>query len=227
MSVQGPIDNGGPSEKIDLAELFAAQVRACPGAIAIQTRDESISYVELHARANRLANVIRAAGVGVETPVGILMDQCVEHIVAQVSICKVGATCVPLDPGDPREHIAWMMQDAETSLVITNASSHDMVPDALRLCVDADAAKIVRGSSTCPLPGAGAQARTHILYAFDPTGQPQAIEVLARDLARLVLGSDDAPITASDVVAQLAGLGLTAKLREVWGPLLSGARIRL
>jgi non-ribosomal peptide synthetase component F len=191
------------SENPGLAQRFDVQMRTSPAAIAIQTLDETISYVELHARANRLANLLRAAGMGIEAPIGLLMGKCVEHIVAQVAICKVGATCVPLHPDEPRERIAWMMRDAGTSLVITNASSRDMVPDAVRLCVDADAARIMQASSFCPLPKTGAEARSYVLYTFGPTGLSERIDVLARDIE------------------------LNARLSEVWGPLLSGGRIVL
>jgi non-ribosomal peptide synthetase component F len=216
---------GMTRNEIGLAPLFEDQMRTGPAAVAIQTRNEAISYVELHARANRLANVLRAAGVGVETPIGILMGQCVEHIVAHVAICKAGATCVPLHRDHPHERIAWMMQDAETSLVITNASSRDMVPKALRLCVDADAPRIVRGSSVCPLPKAGADARSHILYAFDSTGQPKRIEVRARDIVRAV--HETMQRAPNDRRAQLASFPFDATLFEVWGPLMCGDRIVL
>jgi non-ribosomal peptide synthetase component F len=218
-------DSGTIAHHEGLAQLFDIQMRTGPAAIAIQTRAETISYVELHARANRLANVLRASGVGVETPVGILMGMCVEHIVAQVAICKVGATCVPLDPEYPRECIALMMRDAGTALVITNASSRDMVPDALRLCVDADAARILRGSSVCPMPNTSAETRSHILYTFGSTGQPERVEVLARDITRLV--HETVQNTANDRVAQLASFRFDAALFEVWGPLMCGGRIVL
>jgi non-ribosomal peptide synthetase component F len=208
-----------------LAQLFDDQMRAGPAAIAIQTHAESISYVELHARTNRLANLLRAAGVDIETPVGILMGRCVEHIVAHVAICKVGATCVPLHLDHPRERIAWMMQDAGTPVVITNASSHDMVPAPLRLCVNADAARIVRGSSVCPLPNVGAEARTHILYSFDSADQPKRIEVLARDIVRAV--HDAMQPTSNERGAELASVAFDAALLEIWGPLLCGGRVVL
>jgi non-ribosomal peptide synthetase component F len=169
-----------------LAQLFDFQRRTRPSAIAIQTHDERISYVELHARANRLANLLRAAGVVVETRVGILMGKCIESIVAQVAICKAGSTCVPLDPSHSHERIEWMIRDAGISLIITHASTRDIMPDVPRLCVDTDAARIVRGSSICPLPEAGAEARSHIIYTFDAIGRPERVDVLARDIARLV-----------------------------------------
>lgn len=210
---------------VGLAQLFDDQMRADPAAIAIETRDEAISYVELHARANRLANVLRAAGVDIETPVGILMGRCVEHIVAHVAICKVGATCVPLHLDHPRERIAWMMQDAGPPVAITNASSPDIVPTPLRLCVDADAARIVRGSSVCPLPNAGAETRSHILYSFDSADQPKRIEVLARDIVRAV--HDAIPPAPTEHDAELASVAFDAGLLEIWGPLLGGGRVML
>jgi non-ribosomal peptide synthetase component F len=224
-----PLRIAGPAEMTassdGLAQLFDVQMRARPGAIAIRTGNEAVSYVELHARSNRLANVLRAAGAGIETPVGILMGPCVEHIVAQVAICKVGATCVPLDPEYPRECIAFMVRAAGTSLIVTNASSRDKAPNAQRLCVDADAARILRGSSVCPMPTAGADARSHILFTFGSTGQPERIDVLARDVVRLVHAA--AQSHANDRVAPLTSVPFDATLMEVWGPLTCGGRIVL
>lgn len=80
-----------------LDELLAAQVRARPEAVAIDAGKESISYVELDRRVNRLAHRLRELGVGEETPVGVFMGPRIEQIVAQIAICKSRGTYVPLD----------------------------------------------------------------------------------------------------------------------------------
>src|SRR5690606_9591509 len=107
-SIVDPVWRGGyspyPSTE-GLAELLARQVRARPGAVAIEAGEERLTYAELDRRASQLAHTLRDLGVNNETPVGVFMSPRIEQIVAQVAICKAGGTYVPLDPDYPRERL--------------------------------------------------------------------------------------------------------------------------
>ncbi|MGE7440106.1 condensation domain-containing protein, partial [Kitasatospora sp. NPDC001175] len=54
-----------------LLEVFRAQVRAMPDAVAVVGSDASLTYAELDARANRLAHALIARGVGPERLVAV------------------------------------------------------------------------------------------------------------------------------------------------------------
>ncbi|MFL5538259.1 MAG: condensation domain-containing protein, partial [Longimicrobiaceae bacterium] len=93
-------------------QLFEAQAARTPGAVAVRFEEESLTYRELNARANRLAHHLRGHGVGPEVRVGVLMERGVEMVVSLLAVLKAGGAYVPLDPGLPAERLAYMLEDS-------------------------------------------------------------------------------------------------------------------
>lgn len=210
-----------------LAELFTAQVAATPTNLAVQQGAESLSYAALEQRAARLAQALMAHGVGVETPVGVMMQAGISHIVTQVAIALVGATCVPLDPEYPCERLALMVEDARVAWIVGERGAAlstfcAMCPAVFVVYEGEQHPEVPRGLA--PLV-AGAQLRTHILYTSGSTGRPKGIEIIGRAINRLVLASHPVQVKAGDRMAQIASFSFDAALFEVWGALLNGATI--
>ena len=82
-------------------ERFEAQVERTPGAAALVFEDETLSYAELNARANRLAHHLRSLGVGPDARVGICVERSLEMVVGVLAVLKAGGAYVPLDPALP------------------------------------------------------------------------------------------------------------------------------
>ncbi|MGO4851176.1 AMP-binding protein, partial [Inquilinus sp. 2KB_12] len=58
-------------------DLFEAQMRRTPDAVALEHGGEVVSYAELNRRANRLAHVLIGRGIGPESVVGIALPRSV------------------------------------------------------------------------------------------------------------------------------------------------------
>src|SRR5262245_2832938 len=99
--------------------LFEAQVEHEPGKTAIVCSGKQLSYGELNERANQLAHYLGRLGVGSETLVGICVDRSIEMIVGLLGILKAGGAYVPLDPEYPTERLAFMMQNAQAPILLT------------------------------------------------------------------------------------------------------------
>ncbi|MET3498335.1 condensation domain-containing protein, partial [Variovorax boronicumulans] len=91
--------------------LFEDQVERTPDAVALVFEDESLSYAELDARANRLAHHLQSLGVGPDARVALLLERGVSMVVALLATLKAGGAYVPLDPAYPTERLAFMLQD--------------------------------------------------------------------------------------------------------------------
>src|SRR5262245_43187538 len=105
-----------------VAQLYAAQAAQTPDAIAVVFEQEALSYAQLEARANQLAQHLRALGVGAETVVGLCLERSLEMVVALLGILKAGGAYLPLDPSYPAQRLYYMMTDARLSLVLTHSS---------------------------------------------------------------------------------------------------------
>ncbi|HEV3049920.1 MAG TPA: AMP-binding protein, partial [Longimicrobium sp.] len=100
-------------------ELFEAQAARTPDAVAVRFEDESLTYAELNARANRLAHYLRARGVGPEVRVGVLVERSPALIAAVLGVLKAGGAYVPLDPTYPAERLRYVLQDSGARVLVT------------------------------------------------------------------------------------------------------------
>ena len=127
-------------------QLFEDQVTRTPDAIAVVYEDTQLTYRELNVRANQLAHYLRQLGVGPEVLVGLYTERSLEMIVGLLGILKAGGTYVPLDPGYPAERIAFMLEDAHITLLLTQQHLTAQLPiHAVGIvCLDTEA--------ECPLP---------------------------------------------------------------------------
>ncbi|HEV2904137.1 MAG TPA: AMP-binding protein, partial [Pyrinomonadaceae bacterium] len=103
-------------------KLFEAQAARTPDATAVVFGDAQLSYRELNARANQLARELVRLGTEGESLVGICLERSPEMVVAVLATLKAGAAYVPLDPNYPQERLAFMLQDAGATVLLTQSA---------------------------------------------------------------------------------------------------------
>ena len=108
--------------------LFEAQAKKAPDRVAIRFEDEEWTYAELDQRADRLARHLQKLGVGPEIPVGICLERSPSMVLAVFAVLKAGGAYVPLDPSFPPERLAFMAEDAEVPILITQKDLADRLP---------------------------------------------------------------------------------------------------
>ncbi|NPC78897.1 non-ribosomal peptide synthase/polyketide synthase [Pyxidicoccus fallax] len=209
--------------------LFEAQVERTPDAVAIVAGDVTVTYAELERRANQLARRLVGMGVRPEVRVGVCLERSVDLVVAMLAILKAGGAYVPLDPAHPTERLAYMLADSGVPFLLTHGTLGDgldapgILPlnlDTERPMLDAMAHHPVRASVT-------PEGLAYIIYTSGSTGRPKGVAVHHRAIVRLVMDTDYVRLTPEDRVAQLSNTSFDAATFEVWGALLSGARLVL
>src|SRR6185369_9793186 len=95
---------------------------------ALVFNDRQLTYDALNKKANQLAHHLKKLGVGPETIVGLALDRSVEMIVGLLAILKAGGAYLPLDPSYPRERLAFMIEEPETWIVLTQKHLHSQLP---------------------------------------------------------------------------------------------------
>ncbi|MGO4870615.1 MAG: AMP-binding protein [Roseiarcus sp.] len=95
-----------------LPSRFDAQVEQTPRAIASVFADRSLTYAELNARANQLAQHLRCLGAREEQVVAVCTERSDEMLIALLAVLKAGGVYLPLDPAYPRERLAHILTAA-------------------------------------------------------------------------------------------------------------------
>ncbi|WP_285742219.1 non-ribosomal peptide synthetase [Lentzea sp. NBRC 105346] len=148
-----------------LHELFRAQVDRTPNATAIVSADETLTYAELNARANRLAHWLVARGAGPERVIALRLPRSVEILVAQLAVLKAGAAYLPIDPAYPAERIEFMLTDAAPLLVLDGPVDASGCPD------------------TDPVTDVTPDNSAYVIYTSGSTGRPKGVVVQHTGLA--------------------------------------------
>ncbi|AKF86026.1 hypothetical protein MFUL124B02_20095 [Myxococcus fulvus 124B02] len=211
-----------------LADLWNAQVRLQPGAVAIHWGVKRVTYDALDRRANQLANALRKRGVGEETPVAVAMRRGIEALIAHVALVKLGASHVPLDLQHPRERIAYILENSGTQVLLTETlteEAHCAQDGLFCLCLERDADTVAREPETFTGPRDTPERRTYIMYTSGTTGRPKGIEILAKGIRGLVVDNPILDIHPGERMAQASTHAFDMALYEIWGALVNGASL--
>ena len=186
-----------------LPALFAAQAAATPDAVAAVCEGNTLSYRELDARANRLAHHLRALGVGPEVVVGLCVERSLEMLIGLIAILKAGGAYLPLDPGYPRERLAFMLSDAGAPVLLTQQALRAALPAhaARVVLLDADAEAIARHPATAPDTGLAPQHPAYVIYTSGSTGTPKGVVVTHQNLCNLSFAQTTGFSHAARVIA--------------------------
>jgi amino acid adenylation domain-containing protein/non-ribosomal peptide synthase protein (TIGR01720 family) len=173
-----------------LHRMIEAQAARTPDALAVVFEDERLTYAELDARANRLAQLLHHRGIGPEVRVGVCMERSAELVVAILAVLKAGGAYVPLDPGYPAERLAHMLADSGVPVLLTVDAVRARLPEhaAETLCLDSDAALIAAESAVAPECAAEPEHAAYVIYTSGSTGLPKGVVIEHRNIANYVAG---------------------------------------
>ncbi|MGW2822471.1 non-ribosomal peptide synthase/polyketide synthase [Streptomyces sp. NPDC001443] len=219
----------GPSEEpsaSSLTALFERQVRANPAAVALTDGEVALTYGELNTRANRLAHALIDRGVGPEQRVALALPRSAELVVAVLAVLKAGAAYVPVDPQYPAARIAYLLQDARPTLLVTTGRTGELPGAAAmdRLLLDAaDLEGLPDTDPGIPLdPGHPA----YVIHTSGSTGDPKGVVVSHRNVVRLFGTTEKLfDFSADDVWTLFHSYAFDFSVWELWGPLLYGGRL--
>ncbi|WP_157239437.1 non-ribosomal peptide synthetase [Catenuloplanes japonicus] len=113
---------------VPTGDVSALLSPADPAATALIFDGAGITAGELHARADRLAAVLRARGIGPESVVGLATGYRPELVVALLAVLKSGAAYLPLDLDHPPARLRHMIGTARPVLLLTTEALDYDVP---------------------------------------------------------------------------------------------------
>jgi len=230
LAAWGATESEFPSESC-VHELIELQVERTPNAIALWFDDASLTYQELNSRANQLAWYLRELGVGPDSRVAVCVDRSLQLVVALLAIFKAGGAYVPIDPGNPAERLAYLLDDCEPALLIVHAASRPAASHAPTglgvLDLDDDAALWANaplGDSRAP--GLTSRHLAYVIYTSGSTGKPKGAMNEHRSVVnRLVWMQRSYGLGPNDVFLQKTPITFDISVWELFCPLLSGSTL--
>ncbi|MFF2378662.1 AMP-binding protein, partial [Streptomyces xiamenensis] len=219
-------DRPAPWPHTSIPDWFARNVRRGPDAIAVEAGTGSLTYAALDEESERLAQRLRALGVGPEDRVAILMERSVGLVVSSLAVLKAGGAYVPLYEDSPRTRIRDVMAATSAKVLLTTSAMRSRCPetDARVLVLDEPAPTVRTGGR--PLPVVHPEGLACILYTSGSTGQPKGVAITHRDIMTL-LTDPRWRAGRQDGVLLRSPHAFDASNYELWVPLLSGGRIVL
>jgi surfactin family lipopeptide synthetase C len=172
-----------PQDKC-IHQLFEEWADRTPEEMAVVFEGQHITYGELNAQANRLAHSLIRQGVGPETTVGICMDRSLDMIVGITGILKAGGAYVPLDPLYPKERLAFMLEDSQALILLTERTLKTVFPD-LHIPVlyfDAICGHTIQEMDTNPERALSSENLAYIIYTSGSTGTPKGVMISHRNV---------------------------------------------
>ncbi len=209
-------------------QLFEAQADRTPHAIALMFEDERVTYGQLNCRANQLAHYLRTLGVGPEIPVGVCSERSPHMILGLLGILKAGGVYVPMDPAYPKERVAFMIDDTQMPVVLTQERfTEDLPQSASRIiCLDSDWETIALESEENPPSLAVLENLAYIIYTSGSTGRPKGVLVTHDSLAVHCRSIQTLfELDATDRIFQFASLSFDLSLEQILPTIVVGATL--
>lgn len=213
-------------------ELFARQAAATPLAPALTFAGETLSYAELDAQANRLAQLLRARGVGPEVRVGLALERSLPLVIGLLAILKAGGAYVPLDPEYPLERLRYLIEDSDIALLLGETSLFDKLGElpgnVRRCCLAEESAALSACSNEPPVSSVVPTNLAYLIYTSGSTGQPKGVAVSHGEIAMHCLAVIERfGLQATDCELHFYSINFDAATERLLTPLLCGARVVL
>jgi len=172
-----------PQDRV-IYQLFEQQVERSPDNIAVVFEQKQLTYAELNTRANKVARYLQQQGVKAETLVGICLERSHDFIIALLGILKAGGAYLPLDPALPTANLAFRLQDARVSVLLTQTGifATEVVQSPKIVYLDADWHAIAQESDTNPTAQLKPENLAYVLYTSGSTGQPKGVAIEHRQI---------------------------------------------
>lgn len=207
--------SGASRRAVALHQLIDEQVAVDPQRPAVVFGEQTLSYGELGARAQRLASYLIERGIQPGDVVGVHVERGIELLPALVGTMKAGAAYLPLPPGHPAARLQTIHDDAEAAAVLCGDADRDRQPplSGASLLYLAEAGDLdERAAEAFPTPAA--EQLAYVMYTSGSTGQPKGVEVehgaavnaILEAEARLGVGDGDVTVSVSPFFFDLSVL---------------------
>lgn len=207
-------------------QMLAFHAERNPNAVAIVCQGKRLTYAQLNAKANQLAHYLQSLGVKPESLVGLYAERSLDLVVGLWGILKAGGAYVPLDRANPQERQAFIVNDSQISILLTQEHLLAQVPEQITqvICLDRDWHKISDYPEHDPESQVNQDNLAQIVYTSGSTGKPKGVMLTHQNLSHYAQDLQLAlQITTNDVYLHRGSIALVVSARQLLTPLALGA----
>lgn len=211
-----------------LASMFEAQAARYRDRIAVVSGDRRLTYGDLNQAANRIAQILLAHLGSRATTVALLFQPGTSIVVAILGVLKAGKIYVALDPSYPQPRTAYMLEDCQAKLLLTDTRHFSFAMQLAQAgqevvnCDDIDPSTAV-ANPNCSVIGTTA---AFLLYTSGSTGNPKGVLHNHRNVLIEVRNyTSDVRICPDDRLAVWHSFSFANSIRNLYGALINGATV--
>jgi amino acid adenylation domain-containing protein len=211
-------------------QLFEEQAKRTPDNIAVICGDRQLTYAQLNQKANQLAHYLKQQGVSAEVLVGICVERSLDMIVGLLGILKAGGVYVPLDPAYPQNRLAFMLEDARVSLLLTQEKLVTKLPEknSLVICLDRDWNAIAQEPKNNLVSETTSNNLAYVMYTSGSTGKPKGVMISHQGLVNYLTWCTQAYAVEKGGGSPVqSSIGFDATITSLYSPLLVGQKVVL
>ncbi len=216
------------SEKC-IHQLFEEQAARTPGEVAVACGDQHLTYGELNQKANHLAHCLQRQGVRPEMIVAIFLDRSLDLIVAILGVLKAGGAYLPIDLAYPKDRVAFMLEDAQVSVLLTHHELAANLPahQANVVCLDDPQLTVLSSQAlTSPANTASPSSLAYVIFTSGSTGQPKGALITHHNVVRLFQCTDHwFHFNEKNIWTLFHSCAFDFSVWEIWGALFYGGRL--
>ncbi|HYO60112.1 non-ribosomal peptide synthetase, partial [Archangium sp.] len=218
-----------------VTELFEAQARRTPKAVAVSSSKGKRTYEELSREVARLAARLRERGVGTESVVALLMDRSLEFLTSVLAVFKAGGAYLPLDAEHPPQRIAQILERSGAVGVLVSKERREELANALALLEPgvrpaewSVEALLQQDGPVAELAAPRPEHLAYVIFTSGSTGLPKGAMLEHRGMLNHLFAKVEAlGLTGADVVAQTASQCFDISVWQFLAALLVGGQVHI
>jgi amino acid adenylation domain-containing protein len=160
--------------------------------------------------------------------VAMYMDRSLETVIGIIGILKAGGAYLPLDSAYPAERLAFMLQDSQAPILLTQTKMADDLPayQGQILCLDRDWGLLAKANDNNPETVVAPTDTAYVIYTSGSTGKPKGVLVSHGNVVRLFTSTQHwFNFDENDVWTLFHSYAFDFSVWEIWGALLYGGRL--
>ncbi|WP_379127439.1 amino acid adenylation domain-containing protein [Paenibacillus sp. sgz500958] len=219
--------SGNESPNIpNIMEMFETQVLRTPGASAVITPEQSMSYLELSERVNLWAKALVSSGLNPGEIIALYLDRSAETAVAVLAVMKAGGCVLPIDVQTPAERMNFILEDAAVTRLLTHTRYAEMPEFAgVEMILKSESLDEEKKSGSDFNFGQGV-TDAYIIYTSGTTGKPKGVIVRHEGLANSIFWrKDEYRLSSQDRTMQIFSYSFDGFMTGFFTPLVSGASL--